>query len=994
MTRRAAQAVAAAALGALAITASPALAGSTGQVEVDADLVSATTGARIAAVTGSLNGKGRGFASIVPLSGASSVGMNRGEAAQLRRQPDGSILVVGGLGTQVRIAADERARKSAGAGRLSLALNARRTLPVVVRGVAWSRPFTPARGQRVLVIGTATGAIRTALGKRYRLVRYEPSQYSRSALLANPARYRSVAGVLVGQNVSRSQMAGLDVLRTFFNSGRWVSTPGNPGALDQHMYVVAHAHLGRAGVIMRRATPPMGQTANRTVQIREPRIAHVRVGASRTQPNTVPPAYMKAGVARASTHLATSLAQSEPLATSSRAREAGALGSSSAPPVPNTTGQAVMQVLVNQQINVVVTNPSYLQQIADSLNGQTNAPNSISCTPSLPPGGQQAPPSGTFNFITAYSNGVQSTCPPTTSNGVGVSTQMVSLTYNNTYTVTLHPTGTPGGVEQVVNETTALDATTVPDPSSSTPMAAGSVVGGIVQPTTYGTLYWFNDGGGGPYNFWQTIYNTPQEAAFTLSQANHMVAMSCGGCVGTGGGPATPTYAQEWSSPNAQVLQPTTTVSTGTNWDTSSSSTSGWSVGGNLGFFGTFPMGGATGGYNSSTSSSVTQGGTFNTSSTLTYANWVTNPSGSDNWAQYQTQSQNLGSLNIPALSPAYPANFALPVTGPVTPNGGDAFVPLPAQYGPNNPGPTCPNSIWTSPMICTSGIVGSWGSQMNAQNYYGGTVSSFTLDVSGNNQLAVGSVTPNVADTLYLWDQFQAQGFCECTQQGSWAGLGGSAQIPANNGYYVGLQVLDLDSVQAAQQAPPPNPYAQQPQPQAPGTPTNTTATTTGSGIAGSITTYYGANGQVLSGVSKGNKQIAYTTLGLDLCAPPVLTSNLWAAGCSKAPGLKGRPATVAGAGPTVTGASGALPINAKGQYTSGAGTALTCKPGSWSGSPTFTYQWSLWNPAVRAWGPITGATSTTYTPTTAGQVVLCGVTATNSYGSAQSFPASVVVN
>lgn len=51
-----------------------------------------------------------------------------------------------------------------------------------------------------------------------------------------------------------------------------------------------------------------------------------------------------------------------------------------------------------------------------------------------------------------------------------------------------------------------------------------------------------------------------------------------------------------------------------------------------------------------------------------------------------------------------------------------------------------------------------------------------------------------------------------------------------------------------------------------------------------------------------------------------------------------------------------------------------LTCVPGTWSGTPTFTYSW------LRNGAPISGATSASYTPVTAdaGQVLQCAVRAT----------------
>lgn len=67
--------------------------------------------------------------------------------------------------------------------------------------------------------------------------------------------------------------------------------------------------------------------------------------------------------------------------------------------------------------------------------------------------------------------------------------------------------------------------------------------------------------------------------------------------------------------------------------------------------------------------------------------------------------------------------------------------------------------------------------------------------------------------------------------------------------------------------------------------------------------------------------------------------------------------------------------------------GQTLTCSTGTWSGSPTYTYQWK------RNGNNITSATNSTYTLVTAdvGQTILCTVTATNFIGSASANSNSV---
>jgi hypothetical protein len=257
----------------------------------------------------------------------------------------------------------------------------------------------------------------------------------------------------------------------------------------------------------------------------------------------------------------------------------------------------------------------------------------------------------------------------------------------------------------------------------------------------------------------------------------------------------------------------------------------------------------------------------------------------------------------------------------------------------------------------------------MNASGFQQGSVTSFTLDTPGNNSLAIGTVNPAAADSLYLWEQWINSDYCNC----------GPGNVPAMGGAFTEIQVLDLDTVAAAQSG---------------GTWAGATGKPSGAGLTGGITTYYGANGQVLTGVTSKSPQISYTTLGLDLCAPPVLTSNLWAAGCNKAPGLSGPPATAAGAGPTITAAAGVITSGAKGQALAPGGSVLTCNPGSWSGDPSFTYQWKSWNAAVGGWGVVSGATGRTYTlpaAMAASSYVECTVSAKNAQGTTQASTPSV---
>lgn len=79
---------------------------------------------------------------------------------------------------------------------------------------------------------------------------------------------------------------------------------------------------------------------------------------------------------------------------------------------------------------------------------------------------------------------------------------------------------------------------------------------------------------------------------------------------------------------------------------------------------------------------------------------------------------------------------------------------------------------------------------------------------------------------------------------------------------------------------------------------------------------------------------------------------------------------------GPTVTGTP--LP-----------GDTLTCNPGTWTGTPTFSYQWVLGT------NPITGATAKTYTVTILdeGQTITCDVSASNAAGTSSGESPGVIV-
>jgi hypothetical protein len=75
--------------------------------------------------------------------------------------------------------------------------------------------------------------------------------------------------------------------------------------------------------------------------------------------------------------------------------------------------------------------------------------------------------------------------------------------------------------------------------------------------------------------------------------------------------------------------------------------------------------------------------------------------------------------------------------------------------------------------------------------------------------------------------------------------------------------------------------------------------------------------------------------------------------------------------------------------------GQTLSAAPGTWSGSPTFTYQWRRCDAAGGACVDVVGATAATYllSPADAGFTIRVAVTATNTAGSASAVSAQTTV-
>lgn len=927
-----------------AIATALAMAGTAGAApagaEFDIDLQSAS-GARVASLVGSVGRSGSGFATTVPLAGARTLGMVRGENFRLRRNADGSISARGGLGSRLMIAVATGRQSAEAAGVLARATRGRRVAPVAGTGVSRTSAYRPAKGDVVIVMGSTGGPIRAALGRRYRLVSYSASRDSRAALLANPNRYARVAGILFGPRISASQIMGTNLARTFHNSGRFVAASGTPYALDRVLSPAHFSRLGRQPVVVRRATIALGASGHTRVQVRGPIYADVRAGRSGGAGRTglgrpTLDAFNRASARR----LNANLAAAEALTDGPRARRGHEMGTTSSTPTPPTlsatqTGLSYYSVQINQPIFAQISVPGAL-----SFAG---------CGTSAAPTAQ-----GQWAF--------SSPCPASTQ------TQTVEVDLTPLYTVSLVESNSEVA-SQSVNEASYTQVSSVSVGTGA--MAAGTydTTSQTVTPATWGAL---SQGESGFGLQWAQQYSSVQEAGLVLAQGVHQVLATCPSCTSTSGGSgATVAYTQQDSAPTQSVTQVSGGQSTSTNWDSTNSATSEWNVSANLGAFGSTPTGGISGGYSSSTSTSTSTGGGVTTSVDYTYSNWTTSPYATVAQAggqqsplvQYQTYSNQIpgasGQQAPAAQGVAYPASASGNQSG---------LISAPAQYGgQNGPGPGC-SGLQSCAWSPAAAGVSSWpqpfgfGSFQNATGYAGASSTFFTVfGQGGTGQLAIGSVAPYAVDNL----QFADQAIGTPTYTSTPTGVATA---------WTQLQILNQQSVQIATTA----------------GGGSDTPTYQGTGIGSGITTYYDAQGAPVSNQEAGG----YSTTGLDLCAPPVLTQQLWDSGCATNTSLQGTnpPANYSGAPPSIT-APGATTSNGNLQVPPG--TTLTCNPGTWSGAPTgYAYSWQQWNATFSIWQTISGATGATYTaPTTSGVAIECGVTATNSVGSASAYSPSALV-
>ena len=232
-------------------------------VAIDGDVIAlggSAEGHAIASIAGSIGRGGRGSATIAPSGYGRRAGYGRGEEALIIRRQTGTFLVLGGLGTRLTVAVSSGSFTATGF--VATRIKGRKTVHVEARGVVLSRRARPARGQSILMLGSPKGPLVDALRKRYRMVRYDASRHSRTALLANPGLYGRVAGIVVDRSLRPSDADAVSELRALYNSGRWVASSPRAGILSKVMYSVFHAYCrGTQGALMRNADTGDGTRA-------------------------------------------------------------------------------------------------------------------------------------------------------------------------------------------------------------------------------------------------------------------------------------------------------------------------------------------------------------------------------------------------------------------------------------------------------------------------------------------------------------------------------------------------------------------------------------------------------------------------------------------------------------------------------------------------------------------------------------------------------------
>ena len=1013
-------------------------------VAVDGDitaLAGPAEGRTLASIAGSVGASGRGTAMLAPSGYASRAGYARGEEALLIRRRDGSILVLGGLGTKLTLAVSGRSFSATGF--VATKIRARRTIPVEAQGLVLNRRARPARGQSVLVFGSPKGPIFDALRKRYRLVKFDTSRHSRAALLANPDAYGRVAGIVTDSSLRASDTDTVSELRALFNSGRWVAASPRAATLSKVMYPVVYAHFrGTQGALVRSADTGNGTRARKHLVVLEPRVHWVRTKYAQQvlKRGTPPPNAMKSVRASATPGLARSVARGELLGVratkkSSKNELQQSTGVSTGAGTGSCNGTttsgtapapAVYEICVNVLNSVVTSVPTL-------LNPWGFSGTSGSCLPNLGPDSWCSTPSSYCNtsgggwtqgsgwncgsdygtLFWGVNMGACSSCGWMVLLDPGYPqtiTQTSTVQFERVYSVSLAATGT-GGFQQWVTETDGSVVGAVASAGSSQVQAVtGSTMPQVAPKMNYPTAYYCGIGSGNscagattstltsqqPWTntwSWEPTGNSgwgppvnPQEAGFALGAALHLASFSYQPQAGQSASPTVTSSTIGTTPQSSDVTQNESGSQSGSSsYYTNTTNTAGWSISGNVDASCEAVDCEATG----EASASISGG----------YSNVTTTSSGSSSTSSYSTS----GTQTV--------TNWATsPYLGPAA-----CSVPTASSGATTTQGP------------CSAWLLNSVWALENWTNYVP------TLQFSGDPSL--GSTYPvtctGYGTTCFNNGSVTAQTGWGAGQNVNGLGMGsvatyqlaGSSSTSAAGGFVGTLTPNDEDTMYLVNQASP-GPASTsitmngQPGPvisPAGNQQAAVVAVKLANMGASSAMTCFGSCAQGGSSTTgpPPTLQSAFTVTGLlapagnqlamsdlDLCAPPVVTAALWQKGCDSDPAYNSIPPQTWAPIPLCTNSScaaGGTPLNPATAPPSGSttsyppydltiGNSVVCGPGSWSGeAPVYTYEWLKWTTSSgqNAWEPVTSGVSTgspnTFTPPqgSAGGIYLCQVTA-----------------
>ena len=1049
--------------------ATPGIASAASPLAIDGDVIALagpSEGRSIASISGSIGRSNRGVARLAPSAYARRAGYARGEEALLVRTRNGTLLVLGGLGT--RIAIRTHGETFVATGYVATKLRARRTVNVEGHGVVLARRSRPAPGKTVLVRGSPNGPVFEALRKRYRLVRFDPDRHSRAALLANPAAYRQIAGVVTDSSLRATSTEAVSDLRAMFNSGRWVAASPKAATLSKVMYPVFHAHFrGTQGALLRSADAGNGTRARKNLVVVEPRVhwARTRQAQAALKRGTPPPGAMADARKAATRMLARSVARGELVGSrpskraSSNAGQvlaqvttAAGTGSCNGAQTSGNTGStgssvsgpgaapAVYEICVSAPVIVVTTASSLLNPWGLTTSG-VQCPGALGadswCATPLATcntsGGGWAPPGpgwpcGANYGSLSMSSGTYFGCSSCGTNAFMMLlasgypttlTQSSSVQFERLYTVSLAALG-QGSYQQWVSETdnSQVNAVAV----GSTPPVIQDLSGGdepAVAPQTnptgssnvtdwFPTAYYCGLGGGNSCSGFYTGLlqsqepwpnswtweapqwaggpaTNPQEAGFALGAGLHTAAFDYQPQQGQALAATGMVLSTAATKPQATAAIQNTSGSTesnNSNWDSTVQSST-WSIGGNVDASCEAADCEATGevsasisgGYSSTTttSSGSSQSDTYVTAGSQTMANWATTP-----YVDACSRTSSGSATTISGPCSAWLMNsvwFGENWTGYVPSLG---FTGYPAYGTPWLP--NCASSGQSCFVPGGTGASSGWGAGQNVTGLTTATVASYSLTPSSQADgvtggLVPGTVTPRDEDTIYLVNQANPGPLASVQAEVvsvMLSSLGASASVSCSG---------SCGGITATQQA--------------------------SNGVSAVNSTFTVAGTPVPSGGSQ------LTMSDLDLCAPPVVTAELWTNGCDTDPSYNSVPPQTWAPIPVCSGtqcSAGGTPLLTAaapptgGQYppyTLPAGSQAVCGPGAWSAAQSYAYQWFQWAAAKgqNAWVPVTTGVSpsspnTLMPPSNAvGNIYLCQVTATGSGGSTTVYSPSFTV-